>query len=111
MGLGPRGSEVQELGRLACSWRLHAGQDAIIAADFYCTKGGASLRNVNGSFYDFTARHSTGTSAATLSEGPDEWGGRAAAAWASGLAQSPHFDPSAEQFLRPAEILDLVYRR
>ena len=96
--------------RLACSWRLHAGQDAVIAADFYGTAGGAMLRNIGGSFYDFTARHLEGTSAITLAEGPDEWGGRAAAAWARQLAASSRFNPSAEQFLRSAEVLDRIYR-
>src|SRR5207302_11136649 len=38
---------------IACSWKLPAGQDAVIAASFYGTAGGAELRNVNGSFYDF----------------------------------------------------------
>jgi predicted dehydrogenase len=97
--------------RLACSWRINAGQDAVIAADFYGTKGGAALRNVDGSFYDFTARHFAGTSVMPLLEGPDEWGGRAAAAWARQLATLRRFDPSAEQFLHSAEVLDRIYGR
>jgi predicted dehydrogenase len=40
---------------LSCSWNLQAGQDAQIEATFYGTQGGASFRNVNGSFYDFEA--------------------------------------------------------
>src|SRR5437868_1219219 len=41
--------------RLSCSWRLPAGQDAVIEAAFYGTRGGAALRNRNGSFYELAA--------------------------------------------------------
>ena len=47
--------------QLACSWRLPAGRDAVIEAAFYGTGGGAALRNVDGSFYDFGAERFEGT--------------------------------------------------
>ena len=97
--------------RLACSWRLHAGRDAVIEAAFYGTKGGAALRNVGGSFYDFTAERFEGTQAAVLHAGADDWGGRAAAAWAEALAASPRFDAGAERFAASAEVLDRIYGR
>lgn len=97
--------------RLTCSWRLHAGQDAVIAADFYGTQGGAALRNVAGSFYDFTADHFTGTATSRLTEGADDWGSRAATAWATSLANSPHYDASADHYARSAHVLDLIYGR
>ncbi len=97
--------------RLACSWRAHAGRDAVIEAVFHGTRGGAALRNVGGSFYDFIAEHFTGTRSEPLAGPPDAWGGRAAAAWAAQLADSPAFDPAAEQFVRSAEILDRIYGR
>lgn len=97
--------------RLACSWRLHAGREAVIEAAFYGTGGGAALRNVDGSFYDFRAERFDGTSAAVLADPPDDWGGRAAVAWAERLAASPAFDADAHQFVRTAEILDRIYRR
>lgn len=97
--------------RLACSWRLHAGREAVIEAAFYGTEGGAALRNVNGSFYDFTAERFDGTSSTRLADPPDQWGGRAAAAWAQQLARAPGFDPAAEQFVRSAEVLDRIYGR
>ena len=97
--------------RLACSWRLNAGCDAVIEAAFYGTGGGAALRNVNGSFYDFTARRLDGTAATALADPPDAWGGRAAVAWAEQLARSPRFDERAEQFVRSAEVLDRIYAR
>ena len=37
---------------LQCSWNLHAGCDAVIAARFYGDQGAAVVENVNGSFYD-----------------------------------------------------------
>ncbi len=97
--------------RLACSWNLHAGRDAVIEAAFYGTRGGTALRNVSGSFYDFTAQHFTGTHAETLTEPPDAWGARSAAIWAEQLAASAKFDPAAEQFARSAEVLDRMYGR
>jgi predicted dehydrogenase len=97
--------------RLACSWRLHAGVEAQIEAAFHGTEGGAALRNVGGSFYDFTAERFAGTAAERLAEPPDVWGGRAAAAWAEQLARSHGFDPQAEQFAASAEVLDRIYGR
>jgi predicted dehydrogenase len=97
--------------QLACSWRLQAGCDAMISASFYGTQGGVSLRNVNGSFYDFTAERYRGTSRETVTTPPDEWGGRAAADWASRLAAGERFDPAAEQLVDVARVLDRIYGR
>lgn len=97
--------------RLACSWRLHAGQDAVIEAAFYGSEGGAALRNVDGSFYDFTAEHFRGTARETLAFPPDDWGGRAAVDWAERLAAGARFDPEAERFVRTAALLDSIYAR
>lgn len=95
--------------RLACSWRLPAGQEAVIEASLYGTAGGASLRNVAGSFYDFEARRFDGTAAQVLVEPPDEWGGRAAAAWAERLAQDRRFDPAAERLVDVARVIERIY--
>ncbi len=97
--------------RLACSWRLQAGQDAIIAATFYGTEGGVALRNVDGSFYDFVAERYRGTSRETLSAPPDAWGGRAAAAWARHLATGKRFDPDCARAADVACVLDQIYGR
>jgi len=97
--------------QLACSWRLQAGCDAVICATFYGTQGGVSLRNVNGSFYDFTAERYRGTARETLAAPPDEWGGRAAADWASRLAAEGRFDPAAEHLVDVARVLDRIYGR
>lgn len=96
---------------IACSWNLHAGRDAVIAVEFHGTKGGAAMRNVDGSFYDFTAEHCTRTSARRLCEPPDDWGGRAAVDWAARLSASRGFDPAIEPCVRVAKTLDAIYGR
>lgn len=97
--------------QIACSWKLQAGCDAMISASFYGTDGGAALRNVNGSFYDFVAERYRGTTCETLSAPPDEWGGRAAADWAKRLAAGERFDPAAERLVDVARVLDRIYGR
>ena len=95
--------------RIACSWRLHAGRDAMIEAAFYGTQGGAAMRNIDGSFYDFSAELFQGTAHETLAEAPDAWGGRAALDWAERLAISGRFDPQAERLVDVADVLDRIY--
>lgn len=97
--------------RLACSWRLPAGRDAVIGASFYGTEGGAAFRNQGGSFYDFTAEAYRGTASETLASPPDDWGGRAAVDWTRRLAAGERFDPAAERLVEVASVLDRVYRR
>lgn len=97
--------------RIACSWRLHAGQDAVICAAFYGAEGGAAFRNLGGSFYDFAAERFRATARETLAKPPDDWGGRAAADWARRLAAGSRYDPEAESFVATASVLDRIYRR
>jgi predicted dehydrogenase len=97
--------------RLACSWNLSAGCDAVIEATFYGTEGSASLRNVGGSFFDFRADLFRGTSREVLWEGPDAWGGRAIVAWARQLATDPSFDPAANHLIQVAGVIDAIYGR
>ncbi|UFS72144.1 Gfo/Idh/MocA family oxidoreductase [Geomonas sp. RF6] len=98
--------------RLACSWNISAGQDCVIESTFYGTKGGVSFRNVNGSFYDFIAEHFRGTARETLATPPDNWGGRAAIAWARRLREEGGgFDPGAEKLVTVAAALDAAYGR
>ncbi len=95
--------------RLTCSWNLHAGGEAEIAATFYGRDGGAALRNVDGSFYDFTAARFTGTAAAALTTPPDDWGGRAATSWAARLAVDHRFDPAVDSLIAVTDVLDGIY--
>lgn len=94
--------------RLTSSWRLHAGCDAIIEARFSGTKGGLALRNVNGSFYDFTAELHRGTSREVLASPPDAWGGRAAVDWARRLAGGARFDAEIGHVVDVARTLDRI---
>lgn len=94
--------------QLACSWGLNAGQDAVIEASLYGTRAAASLRNVGGSFYDFELLHHRGTSCERLIAPPDDWGGRAAAAWARQLASDPGFDSDALHIGDVARLLDRI---
>ena len=95
--------------RVACSWNLHAGKPAEIGACLYGTKGGAAFRNVDGSFYDFVGEIHRGTDSRRVSEAPDDWGGRASAAWARRLAEDKKFDPDCAQLVGLAQVLDGIY--
>ncbi|HSU20664.1 MAG TPA: Gfo/Idh/MocA family oxidoreductase [Variovorax sp.] len=97
--------------RLACSWNLAAGRDAVIEAVFHGTQGGAAMRNVNGSFVDFTAERFDGTRSTVLATPPDDWGGRAAVQWARQLAGGAGHDPAVAGVLQVAEVLDAIYGR
>ena len=97
--------------RLACSWRLPAGCDAEISAAFWGDSGGAALRNVGGSFYDFEADAFTGTQRRPLARPPDSWGGRAAAQWARALARGGPFDEDCLRLVQVSEVLDRIYGR
>jgi predicted dehydrogenase len=97
--------------RLACSWNLAAGCDAVIEASFHGTRGGASLRNRDGSFYDFVADRYEGTRRHPLAAPPDEWGGRAILAWARQLAEGGSYSADIESAVRVAAALDAIYGR
>jgi predicted dehydrogenase len=97
--------------RLACSWRLPAGCDAVIEASFYGTRGAATLRNIDGSFYDFVVEHCIGTSRRTLAKGSDAWGGRGLCAWARQLATRPQFHPEAQRLQAVSSVIDAIYGR
>jgi predicted dehydrogenase len=98
--------------QLTCSWHAPAGCDAHIGATFFGTKGGASFRNVDGSFLDFVAEHFLpDRSRRPLAAPPEEWGGRAAVAWAQQLAARRAFDPAAMHLQLVADVLDRLYGR
>ena len=95
--------------RLSCSWRSHAGRDCQIEASFYGARSGASLRNVEGSFYDLTAELMTGTRRRLLCAPPDAWGGRAAIHFVQRLASDRGFDPSVSRLVDAAAVIDRIY--
>lgn len=104
-------TEKDTLINLECSWHISAGRDAVIEAKFYGTEGGAAFRNINGSFYDFTAEKYKGTKTETLVSPPDEWSGRAGIAWAEKLTKGIGYEAeSSREFVKTAEIIDLIYK-
>jgi predicted dehydrogenase len=97
--------------RLACSWNLHAGKDAVIEASFYGTAGGVTMTNVDGSFYEFCVDRHDRTHCTRIVSPPDEWSGRAAVAWARDLADGHRFDAGIESAVKVAETIDRIYGR
>jgi predicted dehydrogenase len=97
---------------LSCCWNLHVGREAEIEIGFYGTNGGAKLRNVDGSFYDFVGERFRGTHTELLSDPEDsqwQWGGLAAIEWVKRLADEEGFDPAAENYVSLTEVIDSIY--
>ena len=97
--------------RLACSWNFPAGRDAVIEAQFQGNRGGAAMRNRNGSFYDFSGERYQGNQTTLLAEPPDAWSGRAILEWARRLAAGCGFAPDIEPAVQVAAVLDRIYGR
>lgn len=103
------GTSVQ----LACSWNLQAGQEAVIEATFYGTEGGATFKNIDGSFFRFEAYKFLQKTKRELltTPAPDDWGGKAAIDWARRLTKGEGFNRDAYQFVKVAEVIDRIYKR
>jgi hypothetical protein len=99
-------SDVESSQSRAGGWRYEHG-----SAGGRNDAGRAALRNIGGSFYDFTAELYRGTSTETLSAPPDAWGGRAAAEWAQRLGSDSRYDPPADRLVDVARVLDMIYRQ
>jgi predicted dehydrogenase len=97
--------------RIACSWNVSTGRDAVIEAHFHGSKGGAAMRNVDGSFYDFAAARFQGTQRFPLADPPDAWGGRAITDWARRLGAGARYSSSIESIVQVASVLDRIYGR
>jgi predicted dehydrogenase len=97
--------------RLACSWKLQAGQDAVISLDLHGTEGGATFRNVDGSFLDFEARLNRGTKGTQLTLPEASWAGRAACHFLYCVADGQGYDREVESILPVAATIDAIYGR
>lgn len=97
--------------RVACSWNLPAGQDALIEVRAYGSEGGLSFFNVDGSFYDFAADRLSRRERQPLFRGTDDWGGRAIREWATRLEKDRGYSADSEQHLVVAEVLDRIYAK
>jgi predicted dehydrogenase len=99
---------------LHCSWNLHAGRAADIEITFYGTGGGASLHNVDDSFFDFVGERFNNTEKEMLRAPADsgwKWGGLATLEWVKELAAGKQFNPEIERAIRVSEIIDDIYGR
>lgn len=97
------------MARLACSWNISAGTDAVIEVSFTGENGAVRFRNISGSFFDFQAEFCKGTSRQVLSTPPDDWSGRAAIRWTEALSRANRFDPLAETYVQTAALVDKIY--
>jgi len=96
---------------LSCSWKLSAGYDAIIEASFYGTKGGLSMKNINGSFYHFITEHYNWTAREVIAEPPENWGTGAILNWTKKLTLNSGYDKEIEEVIKVTEVIDLIYNR
>ena len=94
---------------MACSWNVSAGSDAVIGFTIYGTEGTLSMRNHNGSFYDFDIHHYKSKNSECLCQENGAWGGRAVIDWAEQVAYSGQYNRNAEQFVRVGEVIDSIY--
>lgn len=97
--------------RLACSWGLHAGQDAVIEFTFFGTKGGISIKNINGSFYDFSSEIYRGRSRCEFVPPDASWQKGAIVRWCHHLQKSPEYRIEIERQYEVARVIDAIYKR
>jgi predicted dehydrogenase len=97
--------------RLACSWRLHAGQPAEIEVSLYGTRGAARWSNVGGSFLDFEIWLQQRDRRELLARDTGGWQPRALQAWLAQLGRDRRYAAEAHHLLRGAVAIDAIYRR
>lgn len=97
--------------RLACSWEVSLGRDAVIEVTLHGSDGAVGMRNVNGSFFDFVAERYDGAAVTEIATPPDAWPGRALVEWSTRLARDPCYDAAVESIIPVAATLDAVLGR
>ena len=96
--------------RLSCSWRASTGCGAIIGCRIFGTEGGAAIRNLQGSFYDFEVSLNHGAESQLLGSPPDAWPGRALLDWAARV-RAANGCGDLEPLTATAEVIDRIYGR
>lgn len=96
---------------LSCSWLASVGRGAAIGCRLFGTEGGAELRNVNGSFYDFEIALNRGADSELLGSPPDPWPGRALLDWAVRLRDGEGSSDDLDSLATTAGVIDEIYER
>lgn len=97
--------------RLACSWWLPAGTDALIEISFLGQGRCLKIRNVDGSFYDFETLLIEGRQSQRIAAPPDDWSGRALIDWCRRLGRDHRFDDEVLRLVQVASLIDTIYGR
>jgi predicted dehydrogenase len=97
--------------RLACSWWLPAGTDAVIEISLIGEGRSLKIRNVDGSFYDFETLLVEGRQAKRIAAPPDDWPGRALIEWSGRLGPRRTFNAEVLGLLPVAGLIDTIYGR
>jgi predicted dehydrogenase len=96
---------------LSCSWRASVGCGAIISARLFGTRGGAEVRNVDGSFDDFEVALHRGTEREVLGAPSDSWSDRALLVWAQALRGHHAVVADTGHLAATANLIDRIYGR
>ncbi len=96
---------------LACSWRASVGRGAVIGCRLFGTEGGAELRNLDGSFYDFEITLNRGDKSERLGAPPDPWPGRALLDWTRRLRDGEGSGEDLAPLAMTADLIEKIYGR
>lgn len=96
---------------LACSWRAAVGRGAVIGCRIFGTGGGAEIRNVDGSFYDFEVALHHGAESELLAGPPDAWQGRALLDWVQRVSDGSGCGDDLDKLETTAAVIDMIYGR
>jgi predicted dehydrogenase len=96
---------------LSCSWRASTGRGAIIGCRLYGTQGGAAIRNVGGSFYDFEVELCRAAESRLLAGPPDSWPGRALVDWTRRVSEGEGCPADVAHLVTTARVIDRIYGR
>ena len=95
--------------QISCSWKSPDGCEAVLAASFFGTKGGATFRNVDGSFHEFIAERFHGSQRQTVAAGWELPDTKAIIDWTTRLARDGRYSPHIEELATVADSLDWIY--
>lgn len=96
---------------MTVSWNAHAGADCVYRVAAFGTDGGAELRNIDGSFYEFELERFDGRTGRIVGRESRAWLGRAIGEWIDRLARDPGFDPAVEHSVPVSMVVDALYGR